>query len=225
MRRRCALATVLLAVLTLLGACGVRDDRGPRDIPESERGDLGRPAAPEAGEGTGPKVFFVDEEDDGTARLRGASRAVLPTEQAVLSELMKGLTATEQARRWRTAIPAGTQLLSAVLNPDGTLDVDLTDEFFLATGEEQVKAVAQVVFTASNLEGVTGVRILVDGRPREWPRGDGVLQSEPLTPSLYPELNPSSQPEYPPPVAPEAPTTVAATVPPTVPVTGPGESK
>jgi hypothetical protein len=50
----------------------------------------------------------------------------------------------------------------------------------------------------------------VDGRPREWPRGDGVLQAEPLTPLLYPELNPTSQPEYPPPVSPEAPPTTVA---------------
>jgi spore germination protein GerM len=129
---------------------------------------------------------------------------------AVLSELLKGLTPEEQDRRWRTAIPAGTQLLSAALDAQGVVDVDLSDEFFGATGDAQVKAVAQVVFTASALDGVSGVRILVDGRPREWPRGDGVLQSEPLTPLLYPELNPTSQPEYPPPVSPEAPTTVEA---------------
>jgi spore germination protein GerM len=209
------LALVLAVVLVVLTGCGVRADRNPRDIPESQRGDLGQGAAPEAGEGTGPKVFFVDEDDDGTARLRGTSRAVLPTPAAVISELLKGLTATEQERRWRTAIPAGTQLRSAVLTSQGIMDVDLSDDFFLATGEEQVKAVAQVVFTASGLDGVNGVRILVDGRPREWPRGDGVSQSEPLTSELYPELNPSSQPEYPPPVAPEAPTTT--TVAPTTP--------
>jgi len=203
--RRLALALAVL--LAVLAGCGVRADRNPRDIPEGQRGDLGQSAAPEAGEGTGPKVFFVDEDADGTARLRGTSRSVLPTPSAVIAELLKGLTATEQERRWRTAIPAGTQLRSAVQTPQGIIDVDLSDDFFLATGEEQLKAVAQVVFTASALEGVRGVRILVDGRPREWPRGDGVLQSEPLTAELYPELNPSSQPEYPPPVAPEAPTT------------------
>jgi spore germination protein GerM len=208
---------VLLGALLVLAGCGVRADGDPRDIPESERGDLGvTDDAPEPGAGTGPKVYFVDDDDDGTARLRGTARAVLPTPGAVLSELLKGLTATEQERRWRTAIPAGTELRSAVVDPRGVVDIDLSDEFFLATGEEQVKAVAQVVFTVSGLDEVTGVRILVDGRPREWPRGDGVLQSDPLTPLLYPELNPSSQPEYPPPVAPEIPTTtVAVTAPPT----------
>lgn len=208
------LLVLLVAVLAAMTGCGVRADSEPRDIAEAERGDLGSEAAPEAGQGIGPKVYFVDEDDEGGARLRGTSRAVLPTPSAVLSELLKGLTATEQERRWRTAIPAGTELISAALDPRGIVHVDLTDDFFLATGEEQVKAVAQVVFTASGLDGVTGVRILVDGRAREWPRGDGVLQSEPLTPLLYPELNPSSQPEYPPAVSPEAPpTTVAVTAP------------
>jgi hypothetical protein len=199
-----------LAALVGLSACGVQADGEPRDIPESQRGELsdGGPA-PEPGEATGPKVYFVEDEDGAAARLRGAGRAVLPTAPAVISELLKGLTPEEQDRRWRTAIPAGTQLRSAVPDPQGVVDVDLSDEFFGATGDAQIKAVAQVVFTASALDGVRGVRILVDGRPREWPRGDGVLQSDPLTPLLYPELNPTSQPEYPPPVTPETPATTA----------------
>jgi hypothetical protein len=208
---RRVLLALLAAVAMVLAGCGVQNDREPRDIPESDFGDLTDGGEdPEPGEGTGPKVFFVDEEGEGPARLRGTARAVLPTPPAVLSELLKGLTPAEQDRRWRTAIPAGTELRSAELDPRGVVDVDLTDEFFLATGDTQIKAVAQVVFTASGLDSVTGVRILVDGRPREWPRGDGVLQAEPLTPLLYPELNPTSQPEYPPPVSPEAPPTTVA---------------
>ena len=59
-------------------------------------------------------------------------------------------------------------------------------------------AVAQVVYTATNLPEVERVRLLVDGQERDWLRGDGIAVSTVLTPFDYPELNPSSQPDYPP---------------------------
>jgi spore germination protein GerM len=100
-------------------------------------------------------------------------------------------------------VPLGTQQ-----QPDGTLVVDLSNDFFQATGDFQVRAVAQVVFTACALDGIDRVRLLVEGQPQEWPRGDGSLQSDPLTPYAYPDLNPSSQPDYPPPPSPgNTPTT------------------
>ena len=57
---------------------------------------------------------------------------------------------------------------------------------------------AQIVYTATGLAQVKRVRLLVDGQPRDWVRGDGVAVSTPLTRFDYPELNPSSQPDYPP---------------------------
>ena len=76
--------------------------------------------------------------------------------------------------------------------------VDLSHAFFEAKGEAQIKAVAQIVFTATALRQVKRVRLLVDGQPRDWPRGDGVAVSSRSRSSTIPELNPSSQPDYPP---------------------------
>ena len=76
--------------------------------------------------------------------------------------------------------------------------VDVGDAFFDAKGESQIKAVAQVVYTATDLPEVERVRLLVDGQERDWLRGDGIAVSTALTPFDYPELNPSSQPDYPP---------------------------
>jgi spore germination protein GerM len=132
------------------------------------------------------------------------------TPTAVLTELFNGLTKDEQqSRRWRTSIPADTKLVSAVQEPDGTLVIDLNQPFFQATSEAQIKAVAQIVFTATGIEGVQRVKILVEGQPQGWLRGDGTAQpvGEPLTQYAYPELNPTSQPDYPPTPSPTTSTT------------------
>ena len=71
---------------------------------------------------------------------------------------------------------------------------------------------AQIVFTATGIDGVQRVKILVEGQPQGWLRGDGTAQpvGEPLTQYAYPELNPTSQPEYPPAPSPTTSTTPAS---------------
>ena len=58
-------------------------------------------------------------------------------------------------------------------------------------------AVAQIVFTASEVDGVESVNILINGADQQWPSGNGELQSAPLTVYDYPGLVQSSQPAYP----------------------------
>ena len=96
---------------------------------------------------------------------------------------------------------------------DGTLVIDLNQPFFQATGENQVKAVAQIVFTATGIDGVQRVKILVEGQPQGWLRGDGTAQpvGVALTQYAYPELNPTSQPEYPPAPSPTTSTSTTST--------------
>jgi len=59
-----------------------------------------------------------------------------------------------------SAIPAGAELLGLEV-ADGLAMVDLSAEFATAPPE----ALAQVVFTATRLEGVQGVRFLIEGDP------------------------------------------------------------
>lgn len=207
------LVTLVLAV-ALLAACGIPRDSSPRDVPEEEQLSLevDEPDTPRPGNEAGPKVYFVTSGSTPTdVNLEGVGRNVAPTPVAVLTELLKGVTSEEAERRLRTAIPRDTELRRAELRVDGTLIVDLSDEFFEATGESQIAAVAQIVVTGTALDRVDRVRLLVDGQEREWPRGDGTLQGAPLTAFDYPALNPTSQPDYPPlPVpAAAAPTTTA----------------
>jgi hypothetical protein len=127
-----------------------------------------------------------------------------------LQELLDGLTKAEQAKRWRTAIPTGTRLLSARIVDSGVLEVDLSQQFFKTAGEAQTKAVAQIVYTGAEVPGVSAVRIKIEGVEREWPREDGSL-TEVLTPFDYPTLDPTSQPDLPPIPSPTTPTTRSAT--------------
>ena len=66
-----------------------------------------------------------------------------------------------------------------------------------ASGEDLIDALAQLVFTSSELDGVRQVRILVDGTGQLWPVGDGTLSSQPLTVYDYPGRVATAQPDYP----------------------------
>ncbi len=194
---------VVLAVVGLaLAGCGVPMDDGPRAIPTTDQqaSDEGQPEAPaQAGGASSPKVFFLTAQGpQGGERLQGVSRDVGRTRRRCWRRSSRASPSDEQDRRLQTFIPPGTTLLDADLRGDGTLVVDVGDAFFDAKGESQIKAVAQVVYTATDLPEVERVRLLVDGQERDWLRGDGIAVSTALTPFDYPELNPSSQPDYPP---------------------------
>jgi spore germination protein GerM len=226
------LIAVLAIAVAALTACGIPSDKAPRDVAPSERLQLAQPNAPsQVASSVGPKVYFLSSQNAaGQDRLQASGRNVVATPEAVLTELLNGLTSDEQARRWRTAIPSDTSLLTPPELTDGTLVVNLSTAFFEVKGEPQVKAVAQIVFTATALPGVHSVKILVNGQPQGWPRGDGTAQpvGQPLTQFAYPDLNPTSEPDYLPAPSPTtssvtpttsvpAPTTSVATVKPTAP--------
>ncbi|HSQ38438.1 MAG TPA: GerMN domain-containing protein, partial [Acidimicrobiia bacterium] len=59
-----------------------------------------------------------------------------------------------------TAIPTGTELLALTV-AEGIATVDLSAEF----AEAPPEALAQMVFTLTRVEGVTGVRFLIEGEP------------------------------------------------------------
>ena len=211
-RRSCRLtvAAIALGGLLAVGGCAIPKDGAPRDIPNDNGAALnGQPTTPNQSGGTSDaKVYFLATEASSTnERLQPASRPVPREPAELLQQLLDGLTKAEQAKRWRTAIPAGTRLLSARLVGGGVLDVDLSQQFFKTAGEAQTKAVAQIVFTGAGVPSVVAVRIKIEGVEREWPREDGSL-TDLLTPFAFPDLDPTSQPDLPPIPSPTTPTTI-----------------
>ena len=185
----------LLGIAFVLSACGVKTDDGPRDIPETEQLDLGTPS--DAGAATGASRIYLigpDSSAQGSLLQPVARAATTPTE--LLQALLSGANANELEQQYRSAVPVGTVLRSATV-ANATLRVDLSDEILQLSGSDLVDALAQIVFTGTELPGVRQVRVLVNGAEQQWPAGDGTLQSDPLDVYDYPGRVASAQPPYP----------------------------
>ena len=189
----------LVTIVALLAACGINADRAPREIGADQRRslieeqpeNLPRP-------GTTARIFLLAPTEQGrTTKLQAVGRDVSPTFTEVLTALLDGLTPEDQEGRLRTAIPSGTELRSATLTDARTLAVDLSAEFFGASGEVLTDAVAQIVFTVQGVDNEMTVMLSVEGVAQEWPTGSGSLVSRSLSVFDYPDRNPSSQPDYP----------------------------
>lgn len=90
----------------------------------------------------------------------------------VLGALVDGPTNTEAANGLQSAIPAQTQVVSATV-AGGVATVDLGGTFGQLVGQAQIEAVAQIVFTATALAGVTGVSFELGGQAVAVPVADG----------------------------------------------------
>jgi len=187
-----------VAIALTLSACGISADSAPRDIPESEQRDLNVNTDQSAGAAAGSaRIYLMAPSGSGQApMLQSAARDVKESPIPVLQALFAGANAAERAQQLRTSLPTGLRLLSARLQ-GGTLRVDVSKEILDVSGSDLIDAVAQIVFTASELAGVHGVKITVEGADQQWPAGDGSLQSTPLTVYDYPGLLASTQPAYP----------------------------
>ena len=164
-----ALAVVALGVV----GCGIPTDDSPRaisreNVPDDVADDTTEPTPSQST--VGAPIYLVQSPDD--PRLlavqrpvpAGSSPAADPDPAAVLETL---LTATanpqEQADGITNLIPQDTRLASQPQLARGTLVVDLTSEIFDVVGENQRAAFGQIVCTANALEGVSLVRLLVQG--------------------------------------------------------------
>ena len=215
--RLVAVAGTVVAGGVLVVACGLPTDSTPRDIPPEYTLDVtsSSTVAAEGPSATSPRAYFLSGPPDQPSTLVPVARRVEPTGLDVVQSLFDGLTASEQSHGLRTAIPEGTELLDASLLPDGTARIDVSDAITGASRDAQTEAVAQIVFTATGIPGASQVELLLEGKKRRWPRGDGSLEGGPLSRFMFPSLNPSSRPDYPPlppgggPVATTAPSTTA----------------
>ncbi len=195
-------ATASLAIAALVTSCAVGTDRFVRDVPEEQRLPLLTETAivePQGGDG---RIYLVASGESGQQRqLRSVQRDVRTTPEALLPEillllLLNGPSQNELDTRMITAIPTGTELL-ATRRSGSTLFIDITDEITELTGEALTLAVAQIVFTASELPGVRAIRLRINGEDQAWPRGDGQSRLGDLRIFDYPGFAESTQPAYP----------------------------
>jgi len=175
-------ALVTATVVVGLAGCGVPVDRSPSAL--SRRGipfDLLDPNAPSTTATTSPievpvEIFLIGP----TGHLVAVGRDVpvsAPNLATVLGALVAGPTDAEATAGLQSALTTQTTVLGADIS-GGVASVNLGGTFGQLVGPPQIQAVAQVVFTASALPGVTGVTFELEGQPVEVPVASGVQVPE-----------------------------------------------
>ena len=173
-------AAALLALI-LLSSCGIPVEDSARpisgdDIPATIPSPAPAPTSPLGDQRPASvELFFVHG-----SRLAPVRRDVpipLSLERAI-AEIARGPTPVERNQGFRTALPKDLRLAGTVAA--GVPLIEVTDSFAQVEGEEQILALAQLVFTLTGLPGVDGVSFGLAGRPVEVPTGDGVLKRGPL---------------------------------------------
>jgi spore germination protein GerM len=190
-----ALAVLCAAWAT---ACSVSVDDNPRDIPQEARRPLEAESA-SVGAATGSsRIFLIDAADGGEpASLRSVARDAPSTADDALTSLFAGPTQDETELGLSTALPSGLELVSPTRRSGGTLTVDVSSQLLDVATDDAALAVAQIVATASEIDGVDAVRIRVDGVGQSWPDSDGQQVADDLTIYDYADLISSAQPGYP----------------------------
>ncbi|MGH9271636.1 MAG: GerMN domain-containing protein [Ilumatobacteraceae bacterium] len=186
---------VVVVAVAAVSACGIDPDSGPRAVPAERRLELD-PVTQDAGRSSGASRVFLLVEGDSGRVLRSVLRDVPSEPGEVLRTLFAGPNEQEVTEGLQTALPAEIEVLSARRVAD-TLVVDLSAPLELQSTALRL-AVAQIVFTASELPGIDSVRLRVAGQVRAWPAGRGDLQTESLTVYDFPGYAESALPPYPP---------------------------
>jgi spore germination protein GerM len=196
MTRRLTHLLAVAACAAVTVSCAIREDPAPRDIAEKDRPDLVAGNAAAGGEGGTARVYLLVPDDGAGRRLQAVRRNVLETPQDLIASLLQGPTSDELSEQVRTALPSGLTLLSSRTD-SGTLTLDFSEELRELTGDSLINAIAQIVWTTSQIEGIEAFRVLVEGQAEQWPSLSGELQADLLTVFDYQGIVRSSQPAFP----------------------------
>jgi spore germination protein GerM len=184
------LIAVTAAVLLAAGpaACGLPEDESARPLGPDGSEILSDDTAPTTAGQQAARTFvlYLVENKNLVRQERPSTQPAEPA--TVIRSLLEGVTADEKNADRTSAIPPKTELHGVGLSEDGVLTVDLGRQMSTITSTSALTAYAQIVFTATGLEGVTAVHFLIDGQPVDAPTEQGNL--EVARRSDYPELAP-----------------------------------
>lgn len=184
---------VLLTALVATG-CGLSPDALPRDLPEEEQ-TLAPSQSGAGGQAEGQdRIFLVAPGDD--RLLRSVPRDAI-SRRDLIENLIAGPNEDELEQQFTTFVPP-TLELDTLFKQGPLLFLDVSEELTELTGQPLSQALAQIVYTATELDGVERVQITVDGKPLSWPRPVGGNTSAPLSVYDYPNFVQSAQPAFPP---------------------------
>jgi hypothetical protein len=202
--------------------CAIQPDSSPRDIPEDMREQEAPSPAGVAGVAGGSDRIYLMAPDGATATLRTVQRDTGGDPQALLQALLDGPNLTEVEEGYRSVLPEALALRSVSVETGGVVEVDLSDDLLDLSGVELVDAVAQIVYTASEIGSARSVLIRIEGATQAWPDGSGAQQRRPLTTYDFIGYAESAQPPFPVSPSPTTavpPSTTSTTIAPTTPPT------
>ena len=169
----------------LLVGCGVTDQTGPVPV-EVNQSPRVAASSPEDG-GFSVKVYFSRD-----GRLEPVTRAAPDTSAATaLALLVAGPDGAEVASGLQTAL--APQQLTATRTRNRTITVTATQEFTSISGDLQLLATAQVVWTVTGNAPGDQVQITVNGRAIQVPTDNGLIR-RPVRRGDYMSVAPQTQP-------------------------------
>ena len=189
---RSGVVAFVLGGVTLV-SCGIPPDAAPRDVPAEERSlsPAGDPVI-DVADGAS-RVYLVGP---GEPRLLRSVRREASTLQALIETLVAGPTEGESALQLTSAVPGDLVVQST--RPVGAVRyLDQSGEITELSGEGLTLAVAQMVVTADDVDGVDTVQITIDGERFPLPRADGTTTTGLLRVYDYWRYIASAQPAYP----------------------------
>lgn len=154
-------------VVCLAGCGGAQHGTASTDAPATPSGSVASMQV---------EVFLLQGEGLKPVRRQLTQRTVA----TAVSALLKGPTAAEAKADIRTQVPKTTQLRRASVS-GVTATIDLSRPYVEGTDKASLRArLAQLVWTATAVPGVTGVRLWIDGRAAS-SLGQGISVAHTLT--------------------------------------------
>lgn len=223
------LAAVSAAVLVAATSCGVPRDREDRPLAPTDIAfsPLPEPTSTTSTSTTAPPVTTVAPPTTSTlpptttpvtfpldiywiagSIVRPVRRvAVEATLDTAIEALRAGPTSSDTEAGLRSAIPSSDMIDSAIVQ-SGTATISLAPSFLTLPGTEQTLAIAQIIYTVTNLPGVGLVEFQLGDRPLSVPTADGQPSQGALSRDDYVSL---VDPASPLPVTPGPSTTTSTT--------------
>lgn len=186
--------SALLLAVALLSACGLSADAFPRDLPEDEQSLAPSQTGTGLQAGGQDRIYLGAPGED--RLLRSVPRDAI-SRRDLIDILLAGPNDDELEQQFTTFLPPNLEL-HETFKQGPLLFLDLSQDLTELTGQPLSQALAQIVYTATELDGVERVQINVDGKPVSWPRPVGGNTSAPLSVYDYPGFVQSAQPAFPP---------------------------
>lgn len=194
-------ATVALVAVGLLAACGVPLDREPQALSrDNVPYDLLEQATTTTSSTTtlavptvDVPVYFVLN-----GRLVEVQRPVTqtPSVNKAVSALLRGPGDDEEGAGLRTALSPDLEVEVGRVE-QGVVTIDLGAEFSKLPREEQPLVLAQLVWTATGITGVTAARFTLDGKDIDALLPDASLAPGPVGREAYAAIGPNAPPPSP----------------------------